>query len=171
MLIEPSIFKDTRGFFTERFREDKFNEIGIKTHFIQDNFSRSDFKILRGLHFQFEKPQSKLVTCTSGKILDVAVDIRKDSKTFGQSIQVILDGEKPQWFWIPVGFAHGFCVLSKEGADVLYKVDAPYNPNGEIGIMWNDPDLKINWGLSDPITSERDQKNISFSQYSLETRF
>lgn len=165
MLIEPKVFNDPRGFFTERFREDQFKEIGIETHFIQDNFSRSDYKILRGLHYQYDKPQSKLVTCLRGKVLDVAVDIRKDSKTFGKSIQITLGGEKPQWLWIPKGFAHGFSVLSKEGADILYKVDVSYNPKGEGGIMWNDPDLNIKWGVTDPLISDRDQKAISFVQY------
>lgn len=171
MLIEPKVFKDPRGFFTERFREDQFKEIGIHTHFVQDNFSRSDYKILRGLHYQYDKPQSKLVTCTYGKILDVAVDIRKSSPTFGKSVQIILTGENPQWFWIPSGFAHGFCVLSKEGADVLYKVDVGYNPKGEGGIMWNDPYLKINWELNDPLVSDRDQKGMSFDDYKNNQKF
>src|SRR5689334_19613796 len=111
MLIESKTFKDPRGFFTERFKEAEFKDIGI-SGLIQDNFSRSDYKILRGLHYQFDKPQSKLVTCTRGKIVDVAVDIRKGSKTFGQSVKVTLDGDNPQWFWIPAGFAHGFYVAS-----------------------------------------------------------
>lgn len=171
LLIEPKVFKDGRGFFSERFRKDQFLEIGINAEFIQDNFSRSDANILRGLHYQYDKPQAKLITCTRGKILDVAVDIRKDSKTFGKSVQVVLDGEKPQWFWMPAGFAHGFCVLSAEGADVMYKVDAAYNPKGEGSIAWNDSELKIQWGLKDPIISERDQKAISFSDYKKTPKF
>ena len=171
MLVEPKVFKDPRGFFTERYREDQFSEIGIKTKFIQDNFSRSDSKTLRGLHFQYDKPQSKLVTCTRGKILDVVVDIRKKSKTFGRSVQIVLEGDNPKWFWIPAGFAHGFSVLSDSGADVLYKVDALYNPKGEMGIMWNDRDLNINWNTANPIISDRDQKGMSFSDYARDAKF
>ena len=164
LLIEPRLFKDERGFFVERFREDQLREIGIQNHFIQDNFSRSEWKVLRGLHYQYDKPQSKLVTCTRGTILDVAVDIRKSSPTFGQAVQVELSGDNPQWLWIPAGFAHGFAVLSEEGADLLYKVDAPYNPKGEGAIRWDDPDLKINWTVSNPLVSERDQGAMSFME-------
>jgi len=171
MLIESKVFRDERGFFLERYREDLFKEIGVPANFIQDNFSRSDYKVLRGLHYQFDKPQSKLVTCTRGEVLDVAVDIRKNSKTFGESIIVILDGNNPRWLWIPPGFAHGFCVLSKEGADVMYKVDTTYNKDGESGIMWNDKDLDIKWEISDPLISVRDRSGLSFSQYKLDPRF
>lgn len=171
MLIEPKIFKDSRGFFTERFREDQFKDNGICVDFIQDNFSRSTAGILRGLHYQYDKPQSKLITCMRGKILDVAVDIRKESKTFGKSVQVILNGDTPQWLWVPAGFAHGFCVISEDGADVLYKVDTPYNPASEGGIIWNDSELKINWNIMNPLVSERDQKLMNFDQYKKEPRF
>jgi dTDP-4-dehydrorhamnose 3,5-epimerase len=171
MLIEPDLFKDARGFFTERFREDKFKEIGITDHFIQDNFSRSEFKTLRGLHYQYDKPQSKLVTCTHGAVLDVAVDIRKNSKTFGQHIKVVLEGSKPQWLWVPAGFAHGFCVLSEYGADVTYKVTSSYNPKGEGGIMWNDSELNIDWGIADPIVSSRDQNGMLLAQYLKDFKF
>lgn len=170
ILIEPKLFKDPRGFFIERFREDLLGDVGIFVHFIQDNFSRSSGKIIRGLHFQYDKPQSKLVTCTHGKILDVAVDIRKESPTFGKSIQVILDGDVPQWLWIPAGFAHGFAVLT-ETADVLYKVNQPYNPKGEGALMWNDADLNIPWKISDPLISEKDQKAMSFAQYKKDPKF
>ncbi len=164
-LIEPKAHGDARGFFTERYREDLFREIGVGTHFVQDNYSRSQTKVLRGLHYQYDKPQAKLVTATSGRILDVIVDIRKDSHTFGQSVSVEIDGGKPAWFLVPAGFAHGFLVLSPEGADLMYKVDAYYNPKGEGGIRWNDPALKIEWPIRDPIVSPRDAELPGWGAY------
>lgn len=171
LLITPKIHSDSRGFFCERYREDQFNEIGINTHFLQDNFSRSTHGILRGLHYQWDKPQGKLVTCSRGKILDVAVDIRSQSPTFGKYLSVELDGQKPQWFWIPAGFAHGFLVLSPEGADLTYKVNAYWNGQGESGIHWQDPEFKIHWPLTNPILSEKDQKAQSFAEYKSNPKF
>lgn len=124
MLIEVPRFGDACGFFTERFKDDVFKKMGVEVNFLKDNYSRSAYGVLRGLHFQYDRPQSKLVTCTRGRIFDVAVDIRKNSKTFGQTRTTILDGARPSWFWVPAGFAHGFAVLSDEGADLWYKVDA-----------------------------------------------
>lgn len=174
MLIEVPRFGDARGFFTERFKKDEYKAAGIEADFIQDNYSRSAFGVLRGLHFQYSKPQGKLITCTRGRIFDVAVDIRKDSKTFGQAVTTILDGAKPSWFWIPAGFAHGFAVLSDEGADLWYKVDALYNPEGEGAILWSDAELNIQWPkeILDSISlSGRDQQAASFAEYKAHPKF
>ncbi len=171
LLLKPKLFRDSRGFFCERFKSNVLEELGISNRFVQDNFSRSAFKTLRGLHYQFDKPQSKLVTCTRGEILDVAVDIRKNSKTFGKSVALALRGDDPTWFWIPAGFAHGFAVLSEEGADVLYKVDEGYNPHGEGNIVWNDPELDIQWKINEPLLSQRDQGSSSFATYKQRSHF
>lgn len=169
-LIELKHFADERGFFVERFRQNLFSEIGIKD-LVQDNFSRSIPKVLRGLHYQFDKPQSKLVTAISGRILDVIVDIRHNSPTYGQHISVELDGTKPQWFWVPAGFAHGFLVLGNQEADVMYKVDNYWNGAGENGIAWNDPALGIQWPINDPIVSSKDQILQKFSDYQKDPKF
>lgn len=158
LLIHLKTFHDNRGFFVERFNETKFKELGLPTKFIQDNFSRSSYRVLRGLHLQMNPPQGKLVSCTRGEIFDVAVDVRKNSPTFGKHISVNLNGDTPALLWIPAGFAHGFCVTSKEGADVLYKVDNPWTPGGEQSILWSDKDLKIHWPVENPILSEKDLK-------------
>lgn len=156
LLLTPKIFSDERGFFCERFNENTFHQIGLKDHFVQDNFSRSKAGVLRGLHYQSDPPQGKLVSCSRGRIQDVAVDLRKNSSTFGKYCSIILSGDKPQWFYIPVGFAHGFLVISDEGADVIYKVNAKYNPQTEGSILWNDPLLKIKWDTSDCLLSNKD---------------
>lgn len=174
MLLEVPRFGDARGFFTERFKKDEYKKAGILAEFVQDNYSRSAFGVLRGLHYQFEEPQAKLITCTRGRIFDVAVDIRKDSKTFGQVVTTILDGGQPSWFWIPAGFAHGFAVLSDEGADLWYKVDASYNPKGEGAIAWDDPELNIQWPkeiLENISLSDRDRSPQSFAKYKLNPKF
>ena len=171
ILITPKILGDERGFFCESFRVDRFQGLGIANTFVQDNLSRSAYGILRGLHFQWNKPQSKLVTCTRGLILDVAVDIRKSSPTYGQYVSQELSGTKPQWLWIPAGFAHGFIVLSKEGADVNYKVDAYWNGAGESGILWNDPEIGIQWPIGNPILSEKDRVSKTFADYKRDPRF
>lgn len=170
-LIEFPVFGDSRGFFTERFRKDLFERESLPKEFVQDNFSRSKPMVLRGLHYQFQPAQGKLVTCMSGRILDVAVDIRAGSKTFGQHISVELSGDKPQWLWIPAGFAHGFCVMGNEPADVLYKVDAYWGKGGEGGLHFNDPDLAIDWPVSDPVLTEKDQALQSFASYREGPRF
>jgi dTDP-4-dehydrorhamnose 3,5-epimerase len=162
LLIEPKVIRDDRGFFVERFRSDLFSKLEIR-NLVQDNFSRSAFGVLRGLHFQ-NPPQGKLISVTRGRIFDVAVDIRKDSSTFGKSIHIELDGDHPAWFWMPHGFAHGFQVLSREGADVLYKVDTFYNPDSEHGIAWDSPDLDIPWPVKKVIVSARDKTQMSWRQ-------
>lgn len=170
LLIEPKMFADERGFFIERYKLQYSKDLNLP-EFIQDNFSRSIPKVLRGLHYQWDQPQGKLVTALRGTIFDVAVDIRKKSPTFGQYIHVILDGNKPQWFWIPAGFAHGFCVIGNESADVLYKVNCGYNPKGEAGLLYNDPTLKIQWPDTQPILSPKDQILESFTQYTNHSKF
>lgn len=169
-LITLKAHKDDRGFFCERYKKDPFSEIGLG-NFVQDNFSRSIPKTLRGLHYQWDKPQGKLVTCLRGEIFDVAVDIRKGSPTFGQHVSLCLSGANPQWFWIPAGFAHGFCVLGNEEADVMYKVDNYWNGAGESGIRWNDPDFNIAWPVKDPLLSPKDAIMKTFKEYSLDPKF
>ena len=171
VLIDVKKFQDDRGFFAERYKKNWLLDLGLDIDFVQDNFSRSAAQVLRGLHFQFDRPQGKLVTCLRGKIFDVAVDIRKDSPTLGQSVSVELDGDNPQWFWIPAGFAHGFAVLSDDGADLLYKVDNYYNGKGEGAIHWNDADLKITWPIQKPLLSPKDEAAGSFKSYLLAPKF
>lgn len=169
-LIQLKAFRDERGFFTERYHQLKMSEVGLPS-FVQDNFSRSASKVLRGLHFQHSPSQGKLVSCTRGKIFDVAVDLRKDSPTFGKYANVVLSGDDPALFWIPAGFAHGFCVLGTEEADVLYKVDSFYSPQTEAGIAWNDRELNIDWPLTNPILSAKDSVAMSFSQFKENPKF
>lgn len=164
-VIELKVWRDARGFFTERFQEQKFKEAGLPTRFSQDNHSRSLPKVLRGLHFQLNPDQGKLVGALRGKIWDIAIDIRPQSKTFGKHFSLELSDENGLLIWIPGGFAHGFCVLGEEPADVLYKVDIPYDPKTEGGILWSDPDLHIQWPVKDPIISERDQQLPSFKNF------
>jgi len=156
--IKPDIYGDNRGFFMETYREELFAEHGITEQFVQDNLSMSKKGTIRGLHYQIEKPQSKLVMVTKGRILDVAVDIRQSSETFGQSVQVELSEENRELLYIPEGFAHGFEVLSDE-ALFLYKCGDYYHPQGERGIAWNDESLNIKWTASDPIISGKDRNN------------
>ena len=159
-IIEPQVFNDARGYFMEAWKQNEFNEHIRKVDFIQDNESKSSFGVLRGLHFQKgEASQAKLVRVIKGKVLDVAVDIRKSSPTFGQHVMVELSEDNKRQFFIPRGFAHGFLVLSDE-AIFTYKVDNPYAPQAEAGIRWNDPELGLHWPI-DPAqvkTSEKDLK-------------
>lgn len=155
LIIEPKLFRDARGFFLESFQCERYSSLGLNLPFVQDNFSRSKYGVLRGLHFQKTKPQGKLVTCLNGQILDVVVDLRKDSVTYSQSFSCILDSEKKTQLWIPPGFAHGFIVLS-EAADFFYKCTDYYAPEDESGILWNDPDLNIDWLIDNPIISDKD---------------
>lgn len=171
MLIELRKFDDARGFFVERYKAPAFAEIGITAPFAQDNFSRSNAGVLRGLHYQFAPAQAKLVTCLVGHIFDVIVDIRKDSPTYGQHLSVELRGDKPACMWVPAGFAHGFCVLGNEPADVLYKTDTVWAPNGEGGIAWNDPDLNISWPVRPTLVSDKDAALPSFKSYSQAPKF
>ena len=164
-VIELNVFGDKRGFFVERFNEEKFKKAGLPTEFRQDNHSRSAPRVLRGLHYQYEPEQGKLVGGANGRLLDVAVDIRHNSPTFGQHFSIELSDTNGKLLWIPAGFAHGFCVLGDQPVDLLYKVTNAYNPNGEGGILWNDSDLAIDWEVKNPIVSERDQKMQSFADY------
>ena len=159
-IIEPKVFQDARGYFMEAWKQAEFDEHVGRTVFIQDNESKSSYGVLRGLHYQKgDASQAKLVRVIKGKVLDVAVDIRKSSPTFGQHVMVELSEENKRQFFIPRGFAHGFLVLSDE-AIFTYKVDNPYAPQCDAGIRWNDPDLGIDWPI-DPakvLTSEKDLK-------------
>ncbi|MGE3267870.1 MAG: dTDP-4-dehydrorhamnose 3,5-epimerase [Chloroflexota bacterium] len=165
LLVELTVYGDARGFFVERFQAERFRENGLPTTFAQDNHSRSGPGVLRGLHFQHTPAQGKLVGVMRGRIWDVAVDIRTGSPTFGQSYGVELSDLNGTLLWIPPGFAHGFCVLGDEPADVLYKVDALYNPQGEAGIAWDDPELAVPWPVSEPLVSQRDKTLQSFAAY------
>ena len=164
LIIEPQLFKDDRGFFYESYNKNNLDKV-INIVFVQDNESKSNKGVIRGLHFQappFE--QTKLVRCVSGNILDVAVDIRKNSKTYGKSFSVELSSENNKQLLVPKGFAHGFQVLS-ETAIVNYKVDGFYNPDSDSGLIWNDKDLSIDWNLDlKPILSKKDLKLISFKE-------
>lgn len=157
LVIEPQIFGDNRGFFMETFQIERYAEIGVALPFIQDNLSRSSHGVIRGLHFQKTRPQGKLVTCIRGKVLDVVVDLRPDSESLGQSFSIILDSDKRTQLWIPPGFAHGYSVLS-ESADFFYKCTDYYFPHDESGILWSDSDLAIDWLVTNPSVSEKDQK-------------
>lgn len=164
-LIEPQVFGDDRGFFFESFNQKLFDEVvGRHVQFVQDNHSKSSKGVLRGLHFQNPKPQGKLVRVTQGEVFDVAVDIRKNSPTFGKWVAEVLTGENKKQLWIPEGLAHGFLVLS-EAAEFLYKTTDFYAPEYEQTIAWNDPDLGIDWPLDDaPKLSLKDQNARLFSE-------
>jgi dTDP-4-dehydrorhamnose 3,5-epimerase len=163
-LVELDIRGDARGFFVERFHLEQFRPF-ISVQFVQDNHSRSAPGVLRGLHFQHTPAQGKLVGVVRGAIWDVAVDIRPESPSFGRSFGVELSDLNGRLLWVPAGFAHGFCVLGNEPADVLYKVDAAYDPSGEGGICWNDPALGISWPVTEPKVSARDQVLPTFAEY------
>ncbi|MGI2030127.1 dTDP-4-dehydrorhamnose 3,5-epimerase [Endozoicomonas acroporae] len=162
LIIEPKVFGDDRGFFMETYQERAFAELGLPTGFVQDNHSFSALGILRGLHFQKQCTQGKLVRVTDGEVYDVAVDLRKDSDTFGQHYGLNLSGENKRMFWVPEGFAHGFYVISAT-AHFIYKCTDYYAPEHEISIRWNDPDLAIDWPLVDgeaPQLSAKDQAGV-----------
>ena len=156
LIVEPDLFGDDRGFFFESYSQRRYIEQGIDADFVQDNHSRSIKGTLRGLHYQAHPGQAKLVRVALGEVYDVAVDIRHGSPTFGQWVGVTLSAENKRQLYIPVGFAHGFCVVS-DVADFLYKVSSYYDPAQERGIAWDDPDLAINWPVETPILSARDQ--------------
>lgn len=166
-IIEPSVFGDERGFFMETWNQKKFEELvtGKVTQFVQDNHSKSKKGILRGLHYQTENTQGKLVRVVSGEVFDVAVDIRKGSSTFGQWVGEYLSADNKRQLWVPEGFAHGFYVTSEE-AEFVYKCTDFYNPGAEISILWNDDLLNIKWPLiSTPIMSNKDITGSSFEQF------
>jgi len=156
ILIEPTIFPDDRGFFMESYKYSEFSAFGIKEHFVQDNHSRSTKDVLRGLHYQSPpKAQGKLVRVVVGEIFDVGVDIRKRSPSYGKWVGEVLSAENKRMLYIPPGFAHGFCVLS-DVADVAYKVTEEFSPEHDAGIIWNDPEIGIQWPIEHPILSEKD---------------
>lgn len=158
-IIQPTVFGDERGFFLETFSQARYEALlGVSLKFVQDNHSRSQKNVLRGLHFQTKQAQGKLVRCVLGSVLDVAVDIRPDSPTYRQWVSVVLSADNKQQLWIPAGLAHGFLVLS-DIADFEYKCTDYYHPASEQCIIWNDPDLNIDWGLAHatPILSAKDQ--------------
>lgn len=161
-IFEPSVFEDDRGFFLESFRASIIKEIDPNLEFVQDNISKSYQGTIRGLHYQKEVPQAKLVQCIKGTILDVAVDVRKNSKTFGNYVAVKLSGDNHRQMFVPKGFAHGFSVLSDE-AIVHYKCSDYYHSDAERGVRWDDPLIRINWDVSRPILSEKDRKLPLFS--------
>lgn len=158
LIIEPRVFEDDRGFFYESYNEKAFTEkTGVTFHFVQDNHSRSTQNVLRGLHYQIQQAQGKLVRVISGSVFDVAVDLRKSSPTFGQWVSCLLSAENKRQIWVPPGFAHGFLVVS-EVAEFLYKTTDYYAPQYERTLLWNDPNLAIDWPLTaEPILSAKDQ--------------
>ncbi len=162
-LIEPQVFGDERGFFVETYSQDAWRELGVDVDFVQHNHSRSSAGTLRGLHFQTSPGQAKLLRCPRGRIFDVAVDLRRDSPTYGKWEGYVLDDEKHHQLFVPVGFAHGFCVLS-EVADVTYLVSSVYNPETEAGIRWNDPEVGVEWPVADPLLSQRDIEAPALSE-------
>jgi dTDP-4-dehydrorhamnose 3,5-epimerase len=156
LLVEPDVYGDSRGFFQEIWRDENYVAAGIEGPFVQDNLSRSGRGVLRGLHYQEPGAQGKLVQVIAGAVFDVAVDIRRGSKTFGQWAGEILSAENHRQLWIPPGFAHGFCVVS-DSADFIYKCTAPYRPTDEHAIRYDDPEIGIDWPVRDPLLSDRDR--------------
>lgn len=164
VVVEPDVYGDNRGFFLETWAAHRYETVGISCDFVQDNHSRSAAKTLRGLHYQSSPGQAKLIRVVRGQIYDVAVDIRPDSPTFGQHFGILLDDQDHRQLFVPVGFAHGFCVVS-DGADVVYKVSTPYNAATECGLAFDDPELAVPWPVTTPLLSERDKGNESFAAY------
>jgi len=164
ILIEPKVFEDERGFFMETYKKDEFEKVGITGEFVQDNHSKSKRGVLRGLHFQKEPyGQAKIVRCVRGAIYDVAVDLRKNSPTFGKYTGVILSEDNKYQLYIPRGFAHGFLVLS-DVAEVIYKVDNVYAPDYEGGLIWNDADINVEWPIKKPTVSQKDRNLLTLKE-------
>jgi len=165
ILFEPKVFGDDRGFFFESFNQARFEAaVGYSVNFVQDNHSRSARNVLRGLHYQIRQPQGKLVRVTQGEVFDVAVDLRRSSPTFGKWVGAILSADNKKQLWVPEGFGHGFVVLS-ESAEFLYKTTDFYAPEHERCIIWNDPDLGIEWPVEgEPILSGKDQQGVAFAK-------
>ena len=164
-MITPRVFGDERGYFMETWNAETFRDAGFDLHFVQDNHSRSARGILRGLHYQTRHTQGKLVRVSTGSVFDVVVDVRRDSPTLGDWFGTILDAESHRMLWIPPGFAHGFLVLS-DSADFQYKCTDRYDPDSEVSIAWNDPQLGIDWPLADgeqPSLSAKDQRGLAFA--------
>jgi len=165
-LVKPRVFKDDRGFFMQTYHEKQYREAGIDVRFVQDNWSRSTQGVLRGLHYQLEHAQDKLVSVIRGEVFDVAVDIRQGSPTFGKWVGAILSEENKYQLFVPKGFAHGFCVLSDE-VDFIYKCSDFYTPGDEYGIHWNDPDIGITWPDSNFCVAEKDRNALLLKEVSL----
>jgi dTDP-4-dehydrorhamnose 3,5-epimerase len=166
LIIKPDVYSDERGYFFEAYNKAAFEAAGIDADFVQDNESCSAKGVLRGMHMQKEPhSQGKLVRVTSGAVLDVAVDLRKDSPTYGQWSSIVLSGENKLMYWIPAGFAHGFLTLEDKTV-FAYKCSGLYNKSAEVSIKWNDPDLNIEWGVENPILSEKDKRAGSFKEFS-----
>jgi dTDP-4-dehydrorhamnose 3,5-epimerase len=164
MIVEPRVFRDPRGFFKETFQRDRYAEAGIREEFVQDNISRSRRGTLRGLHLQVQHTQAKLVQALAGRIFDVAVDLRRNSRTFGRWVGTELNDENHHQMYIPRGFAHGFCVIS-ETADLFYKCTDFYYPEHERTLLWNDPDVGIRWPLeADPVLSDKDRRGARLAE-------
>ena len=170
-IVQLKIYHDNRGFFVERFNKKLFQDLSLPVDYFQDNHSLSSPNVIRGLHFQNNPSQAKLVGCLRGKILDVAVDIRKDSPTLGKYFSIELSAENGKLLFIPAGFAHGFAVLGNEPADVMYKVDNQFSKEGDGGIRFNDPDLKIDWQIANPIISDKDKNLPLFADYLKNPKF
>lgn len=162
-IFEPKVFGDARGFFMETWNRARYAEAGLDVTFVQDNVSRSSRGVLRGLHYQHPNAQGKLVQVLEGEVVDVAVDIRVGSPTFGQSVTVNLSDQNFRQLYVPPGFAHGFCVLS-ETAIFAYKCTDFYNAAAEGGVLWNDPDLNISWGVENPLLSDKDKANLRLNE-------
>ena len=159
VVIEPAVHGDARGFFMETYQRQRYVEAGLPEHFVQDNLSRSRRGVLRGLHFQNPNPQGKLVSVLEGEVYDVALDIRRGSPTFGQWVGILLSGENKRQFYVPPGLAHGFVVTS-ETALFAYKCTDYYNPKAEGTVIWNDPDLGIDWPIAEPTLAAKDQAGV-----------
>jgi dTDP-4-dehydrorhamnose 3,5-epimerase len=164
VVIQPEVFQDERGFFFEAFRADQFQELGLPTDFVQDNHSRSIKNVVRGLHFQWDPPMGKLMRVTYGSAFLVAVDIRKGSPSFGKWYGREVSAENKLQIWAPAGFARGFCVLS-DFAEIQYKCTGIYNDKAESGILWNDPEIGVQWPVSSPILSSKDLKAQTLAQW------
>ena len=169
LIAKPKVFEDERGFFMESYKKSEFIKNGITVEFDQDNHSKSTFGVLRGLHFQkWPYEQAKLVRCIRGKILDVAVDIRKGSDTFGKYIKIELSEDNKQMLFIPKGFAHGFVTISSE-AEICYKASGEYVASADCGIIWNDPTISIDWGIDfEPILSNKDKNHLTLKELNLQ---
>ncbi|MEK9825553.1 MAG: dTDP-4-dehydrorhamnose 3,5-epimerase [Methylotenera sp.] len=165
LIIEPQVFGDERGFFFESFSQQKFERLtGVNAEFVQDNHSKSAKNVLRGLHYQIQQPQGKLVRVVAGEVFDVAVDVRRNSSTFGKWVGVLLSAENKRQLWVPPGFAHGFLVL-KDATEFLYKTTDYYAPQHERSIRWDDPEIGIQWPLDgNPLLSAKDQAGLSLNQ-------
>lgn len=168
LIIEPKVFGDSRGFFLETFHKQRYEDAGVPgsgLEFVQDNHSRSRKGVLRGLHFQLENPQGKLVSAGTGAVFDVAADVNPDSPTYGRWVGVELNEENHRQLWIPPGYAHGFCVLS-DVADFQYKCTALYHPQSDAGVAWDDPELAIEWPIESPLLSDKDRTLPKLSEAS-----